>query len=316
MFNTEIFLRKGLIYNVNGDYEWMFSHAQVPFGYLLDEKTLRIYYATRDNANRCVATFIEVDPKIPSKIKYVHNDICLGLGDLGMFDERGAMISCIVKHEDLLYMYYTGWNIAVDTPYRLSIGLAISNDGGLNFKKYSNGPIMERSIYDPAYCCTPYVLKIDGKWKMWYLSGVKWKIINKHPEPFYHVKYAESKDGIYWDRQGNVSLDFSEEIDAIGNHTVVLEDDIYKMYYSYRKVTEDYRTNPQSAYRLGYAISTDGIKFKPRNDLFELKGKREDWEEIMNAYPRLHNYQGRKYIFYNGNGFGKSGFGYAISKSN
>ena len=73
MSNKEIFLRKGLIYNVNGDYDWMFSHAQVPFGYLLDEKTLRIYYATRDNDNRCIATFIEVDPKNPSEIKYVHN---------------------------------------------------------------------------------------------------------------------------------------------------------------------------------------------------------------------------------------------------
>ena len=103
----------------------------------------------------------------------------------------------------------------------------------------------------------------------------------------------------------------SYRIDAIGNHTVLFEDGIYKMYYSYRKVTKDYRTNHKTAYKLGYAISTDGVKFTPRNDLFEVRGKREQWEIVMNAYPRIFDYKKRRYLFYNGNGFGKSGFGYA-----
>mgnify|MGYP001246220586 CR=1 FL=1 len=311
-----IWNKKSHIFKVDGNFGWMHSHAQVPFGYLVDSNTLRIYYATRDKINRCVATFIDVDPSDPSKIKYIHGDICLGLGKIGMFDERGAMISCVVEHQNLLYMYYTGWNIGVDTPYRLSIGIAVSDDGGITFKRYSDGPIMDRSIYDPGYCCTPYVLKIGGIWKMWYLSGVKWEIINNHPEPYYHVKYAESKDGIIWYRRGQVSLDFDEEIDAIGNHTVIFEDNIYKMYYSYRKVTEDYRTNPESAYRLGYALSKDGITFTPRNDLFEINGARETWEKTMNAYPRVYDHNDKRYIFYNGNGFGRSGFGYAISEGN
>ena len=312
MLKKENFERKGLIFKVDKNHDWMFSHAQVPYGYPLDEKKVRIYFATRDNQNRCVATFLDVDGNDPKKILYIHNKICLGLGELGMFDERGSMISCLVENENKLFMYYTGWNIGVDTPYRLAIGVAVSEDNGLTFKRYSNGPILDRSKYDPAYCCTPYVLKINGKWKMWYLSGVKWELINNHPEPFYHVKYAESDNGINWVRNGIVSLDFDEDIDAIGNHTVVYEDGIYKMYYSYRKV-KDYRTDPKAAYKLGFAISEDGLKFTPRNDLFEIIGNREPWESIMNAYPRLYTFNGKRYMLYNGNGFGTSGFGYAIN---
>jgi hypothetical protein len=32
----------------------------------------------------------------------------------------------------------------------------------------------------------------------------------------------------------------------------------------------------------------------------------------MIAYPYVYEYGGRKYMVYNGNGFGKSGFGFAV----
>ena len=309
----KVFIRQGLIFNVNREHSWNFSHSQVPFPFLINQETLRIYYATRDKLNRCVATFIEVDPQNPKSIKYIHDKVCLGLGDLGMFDDKGAMISCVVKVGKKLYMYYTGWNVGVDTPYRLSIGLAISSDGGLNFRKYSEGPILDRSIFDPAYCCTPYVLKENDTWKMWYLSAVKWKRINGHPEPFYHVKYAKSSDGINWIRTGQVALDFNENIEAIGNHCVIKKNNGYEMYFSYRKAT-NYRTDPTAAYRLGFATSKDGIYFELRNDLFDLVGERGGWEKIMNAYPRLFIFKDWAYIFYNGDGFGKTGFGFATQK--
>jgi len=307
----DVFYRRGPIFNVSGEYPWSVSHAQVPFGFPLDSKTVRVYFSTRDDQNRSVATFLEYEGDNPKNITYVHNKICLGLGELGTFDDRGAMISCVIEHGGKLYMYFTGWNIGVDVPYRLAIGLAISSDGGLTFERYSKGPIMDRSVYDPGFCCTPYVLKEDDRWRMYYLSGVEW-IPSEHPEPRYHVKYAESEDGLNWVRKGEVSLDF-DDFDAVGNQTVLYEDGIYKMFYSYRKA-EGYRTDPNTAYRLGYAISEDGIHFTPRNDLFEIVGERQDWEMIMSAYPRVYMWKGKKHMLYNGNGFGRSGFGYATSE--
>ena len=38
----------------------------------------------------------------------------------------------------------------------------------------------------------------------------------------------------------------------------------------------------------------------------------EGWDSIMMCYPYLYQHRGRKYLLYNGNGFGESGFGYAV----
>lgn len=303
-------IRKGIIYKPTIKTEWSQSHAQVPFGYPLNEKILRIYFATRDLKNRSVTTFIEVDSQNLSNVKYIHNTYCLGVGKIGMHDESGAMPSCFVDVGDKIYLYYTGWNVGGGVSYRTAIGLAISEDKGITFKRYSDGPIIDRSIYDPCFACQPFVLKTENKWQMWYLSCTKWEIINNHPEPFYHVKHAVSEDGINWIRKGQISLDYDNEIDAVGNPTIIHENNVFKMYYSYRKA-DGYRLNPDSAYKLGYAESIDGILFETKIKEIELCGEKDEWESIMCAYPHVLNYNENGLMLYNGNGFGKSGFGYA-----
>ena len=303
-------IRKGLIYKPNQNTEWSHSHAQVPFGFPIDHETLRIYFATRDIKNRSATSFIEVDANNIKDIKYVHNDICLGVGEIGMHDESGAMPSCFLREQNKIYMYYTGWNIGGNVSYRTAIGLAISEDNGISFQRYSNGPIIDRSIFDPCFACQPFVMKNNNKWKMWYLSCTKWEIISNHPEPFYHVKYAESEDGINWKREGIVSLDYDDEIDAIGNPTIIFDNGVYKMFYSFRKA-DGYRLNPAKSYKLGYAESQDGIKFIAKYNTIKLSGQREDWESIMNAYPHVLKCNDQLIMLYNGNGFGMSGFGYA-----
>lgn len=304
--------KMGLVYKPSVNQEWGISHAQVPFGYPLDESTIRIYFATRDRNNRSVTTFIEVDSRDLKKIKYIHRAYCLGVGEKGMHDDSGAMPSCFVKAGDRLFMYYTGWNVGSTVSYRTAVGLAISDDGGLTFERYSKGPILDRSIHDPCFVCQPCVLEDSGLWRMWYLSCTKWETINNITEPFYHVKYAESDDGINWTRSGKVSLDYNDHIDAVGNPTVIKEHGTYKMYFSYRKA-KDYRTDSNFSYKIGYAESTNGVHFKLKNEEMTLVGETEDWESIMNAYPHVFDCKGKRYMLYNGNGFGKSGFGYAIA---
>jgi hypothetical protein len=304
--------KKGLVYKPSLSQDWGISHAQVPFGYPIDEFTIRVYFATRDRNNRSVTTFIEVDSTDLKEIKYIHNAYCLGLGEKGTHDDNGAMPSCFVKVKERIFLYYTGWNIGSSVSYRTAVGLAISKDGGLTFERYSKGPILDRSIYDPCFVCQPFVLRDGGIWRMWYLSCTKWEIVNNLAEPFYHVKYAESDDGINWRRTGEVSLDYAVNIDAIGNPTVIKEFGIYKMYFSYRKAN-NYRTDPNSSYKIGYAESANGVHFVLKNEEIILVGDTEDWESIMNAYPHVFDCNGKRYMLYNGDGFGKSGFGYAVA---
>ena len=42
----------------------------------------------------------------------------------------------------------------------------------------------------------------------------------------------------------------------------------------------------------------------------------EGWDSEMIEYPHVFEHQGAKYMFYNGNKFGQSGFGYAQLECN
>ncbi len=304
-------VRKGLIYKPEPKYEWSQSHAQVPFAFPINENLIRFYFATRDSMGRSNVSFIETDAKF--NLLQESKSPLLKPGILGSFDDSGTMPSWFVKHNDKVYMYYTAWNLGGTISYRLSIGLAISEDNGLTFKKLYDAPILDRSPYDISWVAQPSVMYIDGIWKMWYLSCTKWEIINGHPEPFYHVKYAESPDGIFWKREGIISVDYDAFTDAIGRPSIIFEDKTYKMFYSYRNA-KNYRSDSKQSYRLGFAESKDGKSFKRKDELIKLIGEREEWEQTMNAYGHVESINGQKMIFYNGNGFGKSGFGYAVLK--
>ena len=303
--------KKGLIYVPESNYDWQMSHAQLPIVDRIND-VLRIYYGTRDVFNRTVTTYIEVEADNPQNILYVHDKPVLGLGELGAFDDSGAMPSWIVNHEGPKYLYYIGWNTGVTVPYRNSIGLAVSHDGGQTFTKLYKGPIVDRTKTEPHFCAAPCVLIENGTWRMWYLSCVKWEIYKNVAEPFYHIKYAESTDGINWDRQGIVCIDFKSPDEAgIVRSSVIRENGIYKMWYSYRGF-KDYRTSKEHSYRIGYAESDDGIRWERKDDLVGIDVSETGWDSEMIAYPYVYKHKGKKYMIYNGNGFGKSGFGYAV----
>ena len=62
---------------------------------------------------------------------------------------------------------------------------------------------------------------------MWYISCTGWNLINNYPEPSYHVKYAESKDGIIWSKNNLVCIDYDIHAEAIGRPSVLKDDEIY-----------------------------------------------------------------------------------------
>jgi len=303
-------IKRGLIFRPDGNFEWMSHHAAVPTADKVNDEVIRIYFGPRDNQNRTVTTFIEVEADNPSNVLYVHNKPALSLGKLGCFDDSGVTPCWIVNYKNKKYLYYAGWNVGVTVPYRLCIGLAFSDDGGLSYTRYSEGPILGRSVQDPYLCSAPCVLVDNGLWKMWYLSGTGWTIIKGKPEPLYLVKYAESQDGINWDRSGLICIDYKFDKEAIGRPCVIKEGGIYKMWYSY-KGSVDYRTNKEQSYRIGYAESTDGKKWTRKDEEVGIDRSDAGWDSVMIEYPYVYEHKGKKYMLYCGNKFGESGFGYA-----
>jgi hypothetical protein len=304
--------KKGLIFEPDGSKEWMMSHAQLPLVDQVNDDLLRVYFGTRDRLNRTVTTYIEVMADHPETVLHVSGKPVLGLGNLGCFDDSGAMPSWIVNDEGIKYLYYIGWNVGTAVPYRTAIGIALSEDGGRSFRRKYEGPILDRNDSEPYSCATPCVLVEHGVWRMWYQSCVKWDLYGEKPEPFYHIKYAESRDGFRWSRKGRVCIDFKSSNEAgITRPSILKEDGIYKMWYCYRGLAE-YRTNKEMSYRIGYAESEDGFHWRRKDELAAIGPSENGWDSEMIAYPQVYQWKGLKHMLYNGNGFGRSGFGYAL----
>jgi len=305
-------IKKGLIFNVANQYDWMAHHACVPVADKVNEEVLRIYFGPRDRQGRTRTTFIEVEADNPSKVLYEHDRPVLDLGKLGTFDDSGVMPSCIVNHHGKKYLFYIGWNLGVTVSYRNSIGLAVSTDGGLTFNRVFEGPIVDRTRFEPYFCASPFaIIDDDGKWKLWYASCTGWVVVHQKPEPIYQIKYAESDDGCNWIRNNATCIEYTFEGEANARPTILKENGLYRMWYCFRG-SVDYRINKEQSYRLGYAESGDGIKWVRKDDEVGIQRSEEGWDSLMMEYPYVYEHKGRKYMIYNGNGFGETGFGYAI----
>jgi hypothetical protein len=305
--------KRGRIFVPDGMADWMRSHASLPVADLIDEHALRIYFAARDDQNRSRIGWIDVDPTAPERVLEVSRAPLLPLGERGTFDDNGMTPACVVALKKRKYLYYIGWNPQVTVSYRLAIGLAISEDGGRTYERYATGPILDRDRFEPFFNTAPCVVCDCDRWHMWYVSCTGWDMVDGHPEPAYHVKYADSQDGIAWRRSGIVCIDCDAEAQAIGRPWVVRFKDHYGMWFSYRGLI-GYRSEAGTSYRLGYAESADGTRWDKKPDPAGLERSDAGWDSVMVCYSNIVPVRGRLHCFYNGNGFGQSGLGYAVAR--
>lgn len=292
----------GRVFYPSGEYGWMQSHAAVPIAEKLENTIFKIYFSARDKLNRSFTGYVVIDINRPERILDLSSEPVLSPGALGEFDDSGAMATWLTQQGDNRYLYYIGWNLAVTVPFRNSIGLAISRNGEA-FRKFSRGPIVDRSVDEAHFCASCCVIPGSDLWRMWYLSCTGWQIQNGKPEHSYHIKYAESRDGINWQRDGLVALDYlNEEEHAISRPSVVQDAEFWRMWYSFRG----------QSYRIGYAESKDGRQWKRLDKSVGIDVSASGWDSEMIEYPFVFDHDGQRYMLYNGNGYGATGFGLAI----
>ena len=140
---------------------------------------------------------------------------------------------------------------------------------------------------------------------MWYGSNLSWGKEETHMQ--HVIKYAESKDGIYWKRSGKTVVPLKNKNEyALSKPCVLKENAVYKMWYSYRAGKKI------KTYRIGYAESRDGRKWKRKDDKAGIGVSEKGWDSEMICYPFVFTHKKNKYMLYNGNDYGKTGFGLAI----
>jgi len=299
-------LKKGVIYKPTGDLWWARTHAMIPTPTLLNENTIRIYLSSCDDLNVARVGYVDIDSNNPENIIQISNEPVLDVGKQGTFDDNGVLACSIIDVSDKVkYMYYAGFELSNKIRYRILTGLAISNDGGETFTRYQKVPVLERSSNELYFRGGPFVIRENDKFKLWYVAGSDWMKVHDKLLPVYEIKYLESSNGYHWPAEGKpcISIDRDDE-HGFGRPFLITHEGKYKIFYSVRRKSI-------GQYRLGYAESSDCINWVRKDEEVGLDVSDRGWDSEAIMYQSVISIKDKTYAFYNGNDFGKTGFGYA-----
>lgn len=113
-------------------------------------------------------------------------------GPKGSYDDGGVFVPMVVRVGDRWLMWYTAAKIHAAGHQNIHLCFATSADG-LHWEKHAKNPVVTDDFADGATRSVTsrcYVRHDDGVFRMWYSFG----------KPGYRICYAESLDGVEWER--------------------------------------------------------------------------------------------------------------------
>ncbi|KEZ88807.1 hypothetical protein IO99_01195 [Clostridium sulfidigenes] len=292
------------------------EYAQSPQALVFDDY-VRIYFSSRVKSENgkwlSHVNFVDMDKSFKKVLRVSEKDV-IKLGKLGSFDEHGIFPFSVYRCDGKIIAYTTGWNRKFSVSIDAGIGYAFSEDNGETFEKLGEGPILSASLEEPFLVGDAFVRKYENIYYMWYIYGSKW-IKDKNeldPQRVYKIAYATSTDGVKWSRKRrNIISDKLNKNECQALPTVIFNNGKYHMIFCYREAI-GFRYDKSKGYRLGYAWSSDLINWKREDERVGLNlSNKGEWDSDMMCYPNIFECEGHIYILYNGNEFGRYGFGLA-----
>jgi hypothetical protein len=299
----------GRVYCANDEHGWSSSHAYCPTAFLRDDgERIRVLCAflDADRIGRC--GWVDVAAEDPTRVLDVSATPALDVGVPGTFDEHGVTpLSLVRLPAGASRLYYAGWQRGVGVRYTLFLGAADSDDEGASFRRVSQAPLLDRSDGELYTRSSALVVPAGKRWRMWYAGGSDWVGMGADAKPRYALRHVWSEDGVVWPRNGEVCLkpgpgELGFARPCIRNHRGTLH-----MWYSLRTV--------ERVYDIGYATSIDGIEWERQDDVAGLqRGQAGSWDADMVGLGCLVEVDSALLMFYNGNGYGATGFGVAVAE--
>ena len=298
----------GLIYDPSTvqQHPKLLTHAANPLPVQLDSDVYRVFFSGRDSSNRSSVGAADIDI-VRRQLIHVHSSPFFEHGPAGSFYADGVSIGNCYAVEGTRYMLFMGWQSPHDGHWRGDIGrLVVAHD--LTLTLDSESPFMKSDATDPISLSYPWVIaQREQGYSMWYGSTATWDAGNR--EMIHTIKYATSTDGHTWTRHGNAVPYEIGVAQAFSRPTVVPGARAgYDMWFSYR-------SGAGEKYRIGYAHSADGKSWRLDLDNTGIDVSAHGWDSEMIEYPFVFDHAGQRYMLYNGNGYGGSGFGLAILDS-
>jgi hypothetical protein len=306
MIQDSRWTKLGLIYKAADHANaWARHSALTPTPFVRRDGTLRVFCGFRDDAGVSRIGYVDVDPTDPSIIVAVSRNPVLDVGRAGCFDDNGMILGDVVRIDQRVYMFYVGFQLVARAKFLAFTGLAISNDDGDSFHRWSEAPFMDRHHGENYIAAVHTVLHEDGLWKFWYGAGDSWRTIDGTPYPSYGVHYLETPDLTRLPNKRVVCLSASDFEYRIGRPRVYRVANGYQMHFTAGNLNGDYFP--------GIAHSPDGLNWERSDTEFPVSRSDSGWDARHLCYPAIVRLQDKSLMFYNGNDMGRDGFGAAAS---
>jgi len=287
----------------HGRHPKLLSHAANPLPVHMEGDIYRVFFSGRDASNRSSVGAVDIDV-VKRVVVREHHEPFMTHGPGGSFYADGISIGNCYEADGSRYMLFMGWQAPADGHWRGDVGRLVVNPD-LTLSLDGAAPFMSSDTEDPVSLSYPWVVRSsDGHYSMWYGSTVNWDAGNG--EMLHVIKVASSADGHHWRRDG-LAIPFEIGVaQAFSRPTVARQPDgRYGMWFSCRSGLGE-------TYRIGYATSPDAVTWRLALDQAGITVSPEGWDSDMIEYPFVFDHGGQRYMLYNGNGYGKTGFGLAV----
>jgi hypothetical protein len=295
----------GLLYRPSGTgrHPKLLSHAANPLPVLIDGDVYRIFFSGRDADNRSSVGAVDIDV-VKRKVIQEHSQPFFENGPEGSFFADGVSIGNCYEVDGKRYMLFMGWQTPQAGHWRGDVGRLIVKPD-LTLELDGDMPFMALDAVDPISLSYPWVLENDGGgFSMWYGSTTTWDAGNG--EMLHVINFASSVDGHHWTREGLAVPYELGTAQAFSRPTVARDSQgEYEMWFSYR-------SGMGEKYRIGHAVSKDGKAWELALKEVGIDVSADGWDSEMIEYPFVFDHKGQRYMLYNGNEYGKTGFGLAV----
>lgn len=297
----------GLLYAPTGSgrHPKLLTHAANPLPVHLEGNVYRIFYSGRDALRRSSVGAVDIDI-IRQEIVRDHWAPVFVHGEPGSFFADGVSIGNVYRAGGRRFMLFMGWQVAGLPHWRGEIGrLVVGDDLALSLD--GDEPFMRLDETDAVSLSYPWVDHIGGSYRMWYGSTVTWDAGNG--EMLHVIKAATSRDGHTWVREGQ-ALPAPIGIAQAFSRPTVAPGPLggFEMWFSYRNGAGE-------KYRIGKAVSEDGIRWELALADAGIGVSGQGWDANMVEYPFVWEHAGMQYMLYNGDDYGKTGFGLAVREN-
>ncbi|HET9161161.1 MAG TPA: hypothetical protein VFN88_11170 [Caulobacteraceae bacterium] len=269
------------------------THVMLPTPFVLADR-VRVYFAGCDEEMRGRIFAAEFAPEPPFALLEVWREPVMDLGGPGAFDCDGVNPSQVFSVDGELHLFYIGWRRGeAAEPYTLFAGHAVSPDDGRTF--VSKGQLLQPVEGERLFRTAPRLTACDDGFRLLYIGGDRF-IDGPGGKrlPLYSLMGLRSSDPFSWRGPGEVLAAPDAAAGEIGFGRPVLFD--ARLMISVRTA---------SGYELMEATEGEP-SLKP-----VFQPPFEPWESQMRCFGAACRVGDHELLFYNGDGFGRTGLGLA-----